>query len=127
MKEYEMLIKIAESLKDEPTNSLLKDRELDDYTGLYVLLSTDETKRGVFFGKLMNFDKEKKTAILDDCQMAVKWSMASKGFNSLAVDGPQEGSRITKPVLRQNLDCVSCIVVATEEAKEQWKKCLWDD
>jgi len=97
-----------------------------DYTGKYVVVSTDETKRGVFFGKLKYFDRENQVIVLNECQMAVRWSTTTKGFNNLAVQGPQSGSRITKPVLEQELNGVSCVMLATQEATKEWKKEKWD-
>ena len=63
---------------------------------------------------------------MEECQMAVKWSTSTKGFNNLAVDGPQEGSRITNPTLLQRIEGVCCIILATDDAKNEWKKCKWE-
>lgn len=121
--------KILELLTELLTEKEIVKNEncFSEYSGKYVVVSTDEKKRGIFFGKLKHFDRDKLTIVLYECQMAVYFSSKTKGFNNLAVIGPQEGSRITSPTLEQELTGVSCIILATDEATNQWKKCLWDE
>lgn len=89
---------------------------LDEYKGKYVLLSTDENKRGVFFGVLEQYDNDKKQAVLSDCRMIVKWSSETKGFNSIAHHGVKSDSRVTFAAPSHFLDGVSSIALATDEA-----------
>lgn len=106
-----------------------KENEVDlaaPYIGKYVLLSTNEKLQGVFFGKLLSLDMEKMIAVLDESQMAVKWSVETRGFNNLAVTGPAKGSRITNPCGQQTLTGVCSIALATDKAINEWKMCKWD-
>ena len=91
----------------------------------YVVLTTDKDKRGVFFGKLVKLDTIKGTASLADAQMAVYWSVETRGVLGLASIGPQKGSRITPIVPIIELCGVTSISDATPEAVKQWKLQLW--
>lgn len=98
---------------------------LSNYCGKYVVIATDEKKRGVFFGKLKHLDREKQVAVIEEAQMAVYWSTETKGFNNLAVIGPQEGSRITSGAPEMELYGVSCVMMASYEAIKAWKLKPW--
>ena len=104
----------------------MKDEYTQQYIGKYVVVSTDETKRGVFFGKLKEFNPEDLTISLEESQMCVRWSEETRGFNGLAANGPMKGSRITEPVPEQYLVGVSCVMLASDAAIKRWKKCPWE-
>jgi len=90
-----------------------------------VVVTTDSTKRGVFFGKLLNYDTETKIANLAEAQMAVYWSSQTKGVLGLTSIGPQEGSRITPVIPKIMLEGVTSIMDCTNEAVEKWKQQPW--
>jgi len=90
-----------------------------------VVVTTDKDKRGVFFGELVRHDEKAKVAILKDAQMAVRWSLATKGVLGLASIGPQEGSRIFSIIPKITLDGVTCVMDTTKKAVEKWKMQPW--
>jgi len=92
----------------------------------YVVITTDEDKRGVFGGFLESWDADKEIAVLVDARMAVYWSRATRGVLGLASHGPQKGSRITPPIPRIELSGVTAVMDASEEAREQWEIGIWD-
>jgi hypothetical protein len=56
----------------------------------FVVVTTDEKKRGVFAGYLKTHDGD--TVTLKDAQMAVSWSAETRGVLGLAAIGPQPTS-----------------------------------
>jgi len=92
----------------------------------FMVITTDSTKRGVFGGELVNYDKENNTVILKNAHMAVYWSEKTHGVLGLASIGPQPGSRISPPVPSITLSGVTSVSECTPIAEEQWKKQIWD-
>lgn len=92
----------------------------------FVVVTTDSTKRGVFGGYLVEYDKGQKTAILENAQMAVHWSNKTNGVVGLAAIGPQKGSRISPACPRIELDGVTAVMDCTEEARKLWQAQPWD-
>ena len=88
-----------------------------------VVVTTDSTRRGVFFGELQKHEND--ICVLVDAQMAVYWSKPTRGVLGLASIGPQEGSRITPIVPRIVLNGVTAVMDATPEAAKKWRKQLW--
>jgi len=91
-----------------------------------VVVTTDNTRRGVFFGELVKHDEKIEIAVLKDAQMAVHWSSATKGVLGLASIGPQKGSRITPIIPKIKLNGVTSIMDVTKEAVEMWRKEPWN-
>lgn len=92
----------------------------------WVLVTTDETKRGVFMGKLVSHDKDKLRCVLEQAQMAVYWPEETHGVLGLASAGPQKGSRIGPPVLRIELEGVTAVADCTPEAVQRWQGQPWN-
>lgn len=89
----------------------------------FVLVTTDENRRGVFGGYLIRHEND--TVILEQAQMAVRWSEETHGVLGLASIGPQPGSRISPPVPRIYLDGVTSVSDMTEEAEKLWQSQPW--
>lgn len=90
-----------------------------------VLITTDNTKRGVFFGYINPADVEKTTLRVEEAQMCVYWSRDVRGVLGLASDGPSKESRVTKPTKAGTISGVTLIVEASDEAVKRWKSCPW--
>lgn len=91
----------------------------------FVVVCTDKDHRGVFGGILINHDKNEKTAVLSQAQMCVKWTSDIGGVLGLAAKGPSIKCRISPPTPEIFLEGVSCIISATEVARENWIKQPW--
>ena len=91
-----------------------------------IVVTTDSTRRGVFFGQLVSYDADKQYAILKDAQMAIYWSAETKGVLGLASIGPQSGSRISPIISKIELNGVTSIMDCSDKAVEQWQKKIWD-
>jgi len=89
-----------------------------------VIVTTDNTKRGVFYGTLENEVGEK--VILTDARMIVYWSSPTKGVLGLAAHGPKAGSRVTPVVPRIELEGKTAIIDCTEEAVKAFEGDIWD-
>ena len=92
--------------------------------GQKVVITTDENRRGVFFGTLADRD-DKGNATLLNAQMAVYWSKETRGVIGLAASGPMKGSRITDSVPRLEIDGVTAVMLATDEAAKRWEDRPW--
>ena len=93
--------------------------------GTFVVVTTDAQRRGVFGGELVSHDKDAKTAVLKDVRMCVHWDVATRGVLGLASKGPQPGCKITGAVPTIDLDGVSAVMEATEDAKAAWETEPW--
>jgi hypothetical protein len=91
-----------------------------------VVVTTDQTRRGVFFGELESYDVDKQTCTLKNARMAIYWSTETKGVLGLASIGPQTGSRISPPVPQIELNGVTSVMDTTEIAVSQWEKGIWN-
>lgn len=91
----------------------------------FVVVTTGNDRRGVFFGLLEAYDAQAETCVLSDARMCVYWSQATKGVLGLAGIGPQAGSRVTPMVPKIELNGVTAVMDATDVAVQQWGKGLW--
>ena len=91
----------------------------------FVVICTDKDRRGVFGGILVSHNQETKVAVLEQAQMCVKWTSDIGGVVGLAAKGPSEHCRISAPTPRIELDGVSCVMDASDEAKAKWEKQPW--
>ena len=89
-----------------------------------VVVTTDNTRRGVFFGALEKHEGD--VCVLTDAQMAVYWSAETQGVLGLASIGPQKGSRITPIVPRIELNGVTAVMDVTDAAAKVWRTQPWD-
>ena len=94
-----------------------------------VVLTTDRTKRGVFFGYISADDlkngKENISIIAEEVQMCVYWAQSVRGVLGLAATGPSKDSRVTKPVKSGRIEGVTLVLEASHEAVAAWKSCPW--
>jgi hypothetical protein len=91
--------------------------------GTPVLVTTQH--RGVFFGRLKNYakEREKRTLTLEGCRNVIYWSGA-KGFLGLAANGPENGSRIgcvAPVVLLHDVTSVSLCSDSATKVFDEWK------
>jgi hypothetical protein len=91
-----------------------------------VVVTTDETRRGVFYGDLESYDENMQTCKLKNARMAIYWSSETHGVLGLASIGPQNGSRISPPVPQIELNGVTSIMDTTDIAVKQWEKEIWN-
>jgi len=90
-----------------------------------VLITTDNTKRGVFFGWIKPEDSDKETITAEKVQMCVYWSTAVKGVLGLAAHGPDRTSKVTAPIKVGTIKGVTFVAEASEEAVKAWEKQPW--
>lgn len=88
-----------------------------------VLITTDHTKRGVFYGTLAQDDGS--TVVLKDARNIVYWSKETRGVFGLASGGPADGSRVGPVVPEIKLTGVTAIVRCAPEAVERFKADVW--
>lgn len=90
-----------------------------------VLLTTDNTKRGVFAGFINPKDADKETMIVEELRMCVYWSGDMKGVLGLASQGPSNTCKISKAVKKATLHGVAAVVELSKEALANWRKEPW--
>lgn len=90
-----------------------------------VLITTDNTKRGVFMGFIDPSDADKETLTVEEVRMAVFWSQDVKGVLGLAVTGPSKKCRITAAAKKATLKGVTATIELTDEALAAWRKEPW--
>lgn len=90
-----------------------------------VLITTDNTKRGVFSGFIKPEDADKQTIEVEELRMAVHWSVDMHGVLGLASIGPSKSCRISKAVKKATLQGVTATVELSDEALAKWRKEPW--
>jgi hypothetical protein len=90
-----------------------------------VLITTDNSKRGVFFAYINPEDAEKDNIPAHDIQMCLYWSHDVKGVLGLAANGPTSGCRIGPPVAKGIIKGVTFVCDASPEAEKAWRKQPW--
>jgi dTDP-4-dehydrorhamnose 3,5-epimerase-like enzyme len=90
-----------------------------------VLITTDNTKRGVFFGWINPEDSNKDEIRAEKVQMCVYWSASVKGVLGLAAHGPDRQSKVTAPVKSGVIKGVTLVCEASEEAVKAWERQPW--
>lgn len=90
-----------------------------------VLITTDNTKRGVFSGLIDEKDVNNQTLVVEELRMAVYWSSDMKGVLGLASIGPSKTCKISKAVKRGTLQGVTATLELSKEAFDNWKKEPW--
>jgi hypothetical protein len=90
------------------------------------VVTTDSTRRGVFFGEVVKKNIIEGTCVLKNAQMCVYWSAETKGVLGLAKIGPQIGSKITPIIPELELNGVTSIMKVTKEAEKRWREEPWD-
>lgn len=90
-----------------------------------VLITTDSTKRGVFFGYIDPKDIDKETLRAEKVQMCIYWSAGVKGVLGLAANGPDSKSRVSAPVIAGTIKGVTLVVECSDKAVAAWKSQPW--
>lgn len=90
-----------------------------------VLITTDNTKRGVFMGFIDPKDADKETLDAEEIRMAVYWSADVKGVLGLASTGPTKDCRITSAANKATLKGVIAVIEVSEAALKAWRKEPW--
>lgn len=90
-----------------------------------VLITTDNTKRGVFSGFIDPSDVDKQTMIVEELRMCVYWSADMKGVLGLASMGPSKTCKISKAVKKATLQGVTAVVELSDGVIEKWRKEPW--
>ena len=90
-----------------------------------VLVTTDNTKRGVFAGFINPADADKQTMDIEELRMAVYWSADMHGVLGLASMGPSKTCKISKAVKKATLQGVTAVVELSDEALKNWRKEPW--
>lgn len=90
-----------------------------------VLITTDNTKRGVFMGFINPKDAEKETLEAEEVRMAVYWSQDVRGVLGLAATGPTKDCRITKAANKAVFKGVTAVVEISDDALKAWRKEPW--
>ena len=90
-----------------------------------VLITTDSTKRGVFFGYINPEDATKDEIRAEQVQMCVYWSSDVRGVLGLAANGPSSFCRVTAPVKAGVIKGVTLVAEASEKAAQAWKSQPW--
>jgi len=101
---------------------MTKNKQGKSGTDRWVIVCTDEKKRGVFYGKLIEYNREKDYVILENARMIVYWCEKVRGVLGLAKVGAINGCRVSSPVPRIELNGISAIIDTTPEAQETFKK-----
>lgn len=89
------------------------------------LITTDNTKRGVFMGLIDPEDSEKDIITAEEVRMAVYWPSDVHGVVGLAAKGPTSGCRISPAAKRATLKGVTAVMEVTDEALAAWRKEPW--
>lgn len=86
-----------------------------------VVVTTEH--KGVFFGYVE--ERTEKTITLSKARMVVYWSSETRGLLGTATKGPQKGSRVSPPVERIELQNITAVIDATDEAAKAWEAEPW--
>lgn len=89
------------------------------------LITTDNTKRGVFMGFINPADSDKETIIAEEVRMAVYWSSDVRGVVGLASKGPSSKCRISPAAKKATIKGVTAVMELTKEAVAAWRKEPW--
>lgn len=90
-----------------------------------VLITTDNTKRGVFMGFIDPKHADKETIEAEEVRMAVYWSSDVRGVIGLAAKGPTKNCKITGAAKRAVLKGVTATLEVSEEAVAAWRNEPW--
>ena len=90
-----------------------------------VLITTDNTKRGVFAGLIDPSDINKEILTVEELRMCIYWSVDMKGVLGLASEGPSKNCKISKAVKKAVLQGVTAVIELSDEALIKWRKEPW--
>lgn len=90
-----------------------------------VLITTDNTKRGVFMGLIDPKDADKETMVAEEVRMAVYWSADVKGVLGLAANGPTKTCKISPAAAKATIKGVTSVTELTDKALKAWRNEPW--
>jgi len=90
----------------------------------YVVVTTDEKRRGVFAG-ILESGEVGGSVVLRESRMIVYWSAATRGVLGIAVTGPADGSRVSPAAPRTELDGITSITDCSSEARKRIEEGPW--
>jgi hypothetical protein len=90
-----------------------------------VLITTDNTKRGVFMGFIDPKDADKETLEVEEVRMAVYWAASVRGVIGLASTGPDRECRISPAAKKATIKGVTAVLELTDQALKAWRKEPW--
>lgn len=90
-----------------------------------VLMTTDNTKRGVFMGFIDPKDIENENIHAEEVRMCVLWSRSIGGVVGLAATGPNNECRISPPAKKAFIKGITAVMEITDEALKAWRKEPW--
>lgn len=93
-------------------------------TKKYVVVTTDDNRRGVFCGYLD--DETKDIVILSEARMIVYWSKETRGVLGLASSGPASGSRVSPKIPILKINGITAIMECTDKAKKELERGIWE-
>jgi hypothetical protein len=96
-----------------------------DKSKVPVLITTDNTKRGVFMGFIDPKDADKETLEAEEVRMAVYWSPDVRGVVGLAAKGPTDGCKISAAAKRAVIKGVTATLEISDKALAAWRKEPW--
>jgi len=106
---------------------MIKNKQEKSKTDRWVIVCTDERKRGVFYGKLVEYNRKEDYVVLENARMIVYWCEEVRGVLGLAKVGAIKGCKVSSIVPRIELNGISAIIDTTPEAQETFKKeVIWD-
>ena len=99
-----------------------KELKIKRWVNKWVIVCTDETKRGVFYGKLVEYNREKDYVVLESARMILYWCAEVRGVLGLAKVGAISGCRVSSTVPRIELTSISAIIGTTPKAQKTFEK-----
>ena len=83
--------------------------------------------RGVCYGRLVEWDRDRRIAVLEDARAVYYWAKNDKapGLFGLAVAGPAKGSRVGPFLGRVEVTEVAKILDCEPEAVDAWASAEW--
>ncbi len=90
-----------------------------------VLITTDNTKRGVFMGYINPKDASEAVLEATDVRMCVYWSSDVRGVLGLAANGPTKRCKISPAAPRVRLHGITSVSDISEKAEKAWEKEPW--
>jgi len=92
----------------------------------WVVVTTNKDRRGVFYGLLKEWDRDKDYLILEQARMIIYWSQETKGVLGLASDGAANGSKVTSTIPMIELNGITAILLATQKAQKRFRDEIWN-
>lgn len=90
-----------------------------------VVVTTDSSKRGVFFAYIKEEDAQKDPLPAEEIQMVLYWSEDMRGVLGLAALGPSATCRVSPVVPKALIKGVTLVMECSVKAVKNWKAQPW--